>query len=250
MINRIGLVTGAAGGIGSAIAKQLTLHVDSLILVDINTNKLQEIQKNILEQSSIRIASYYCDISDSSSVANMLNKVSDEVGTPNILINNAGIGGPFHRIDEVSDEEWFKIITTNLKSVFNLSKALLPHMKNQSYGKIVNIASTQGYLGAALSSTYVASKHGVIGYTRSIAAEWGIYGITCNAVCPGYVQTGMGAQNKHMEQKIIEKTPSARIANPKEIADLVAYLIKDESSFINGSVITIDGGLSCHVGIT
>lgn len=252
-IKRVGIITGAAGGIGSAISKKIVPYIDSLILVDQDDHKIGLLQQQLTKQLSIPIAGYYCDISDSHSVESMLQNAEIEVGSPNILINNAGIGGPFHRIDQVSDEEWFKIINTNLKGVFNLSRALLPKMKKKSYGKIVNIASIQGYLGAALSSTYVASKHGVIGYTRAIAAEWGEYGITCNAVCPGYVDTIMGIQTKDVKnhrKKIIKKTPTARVAHPDEIANLVVHLIKDESSFINGSILTIDGGLSCHLGIT
>jgi 3-oxoacyl-[acyl-carrier protein] reductase len=251
-MKKIAIVTGASGGIGRAIALKLITQVNSLILFDIDKEKLAMLQRQLEELNVIQITSYYCDVSESNLVEKTLHKVIGEVGCPNILINNAGIGGPFHKINEVSDDEWFKIINTNLKSIFNLCKILVPQMKDQSYGRIVNIASVQGYLGAAHSSTYVASKHGVIGYTRSIAAEWGAYGITCNAVCPGYVDTNMGIQDQitNHYKKVIEQTPLARIAKPHEIADLVAYLIKDESSFINGSILTIDGGLTCHVGVT
>ena len=134
-------------------------------------------------------------------------------------------------MDEVSDDEWYSIMNTNLKSVFNLSRFLLPEMKKIQFGRIVNIASIQGYLGASLSSTYVASKHGIIGYTRAIAAEWGAYGVTCNAICPGYVNTPMGAQDSKQENhrlKIIDKIPLHRIAEPDEIAHCVNYLISKE----------------------
>ena len=253
VINRIALVTGAAGGIGSAICERFISDVDALVLVDIDQNKLDDLHKKLQSKSAIPVISQYCDVGDSNSVETMLVKVTEKVGTPNIIINNAGIGGPFHRVDEVSDDEWYKIINTNLKSIFNLSKFLLPSMKHQNYGRIVNIASAQGYLGAALSSTYVASKHGVIGYTRAIAAEWGKYGITCNAVCPGYVDTAQGVQDDKVtdhHKNIILKTPTGRIAKPQEIANIVLHLIKDESSFINGSILTIDGGLTCHVGVS
>lgn len=250
---RIGLVTGAAGSIGSAVSEKLLSDVNALILVDIDQAKLDLLQNSIAKKTSIPTLSYFCDVGDSGSVESMLKKAQDEIGTPNVLINNAGIGGPFHRINEVSDEEWHKIINTNLKSIFNLSKFLLPLMKQKNYGRIINIASVQGYLGASLSSSYVASKHGVIGYTRAIAAEWGQYGITCNAVCPGYVDTSMGVQDNKIEahyKKIVAKTPLGRIAKPIEIANIIAYLVKDESSFINGSILTIDGGLTCHVGVS
>jgi len=250
---KIAIITGAAGGIGSAIADKLIEDVDILILMDINRDKLSQLMKKLNSSAATQIIGTLCDISDSKSVNKELEKIVSEIGLPNILINNAGIGGPFHRLDEVSDEEWYQIINTNLKGVFNLSRYLLPHMKQQGYGRVINIASVQGYLGAALSSTYVASKHGVIGYTRAIAAEWGAYGITCNAVCPGYVDTIMGIQEEAIsghKQSVISKTPLARLAQPSEIGSLVKRLIHDELFFINGSVITIDGGLTCHVGIT
>lgn len=250
---KIALITGAGGGIGSAIASQLCMEVDGLILVDLNQKKMNIIHDKIKMNSSASLIQYYCDVGKSGATEEMLQKATREIGTPNILINNAGIGGPFHRIDEVSDEEWHQIINTNLKGVFNLSKFLLPKMKEQTFGRIINIASIQGYLGAELSSTYVASKHGVIGYTKAIAAEWGKYGITCNAICPGYVDTTMGIQENKINdhyKKVIEKTPSNRLASPEEIAHFISFLIKDESSFINGASLTIDGGLSCHVGIT
>ncbi|MBA3661093.1 MAG: SDR family oxidoreductase [Gammaproteobacteria bacterium] len=248
-MQRIGLVTGAARGIGSAIARKIIAHVDRLILIDLDRKLMTELKISLMSSKPIIIKQ--CDIGSSRQVNKMLEAVIEKFGIPNILINNAGIGGPFHRVDQVTDKEWIKIINTNLKGLFNLCRFLLPLMKEMHYGRIVNIASTQGYLGAALSSTYVASKHGVVGYTRAIAAEWGAYGITCNAVCPGYVDTSMGVQNSisDHEKKIIAKTPLARIALPDEIADLVIHLIKDESAFINGSIIPIDGGLTCHVGI-
>jgi 3-oxoacyl-[acyl-carrier protein] reductase len=251
-MKKIGIVTGACGGIGSAIAKQILNQVDSLVLIDIDKEKLRLQQWQLNELNSKHVTSYYCDVSKFKSVEIIIQKIIHEIGSPNILINNAGIGGPFQKINEVSNKDWLKVINTNLKSIFNFCKILLPHMQQRSYGRIINIASIQGYLGAALSSTYVASKHGVIGYTRAIAAEWGAFGITCNAICPGYVDTRMGVQDRisNHHNKVIEKTPSGRIAKPEEVADLVAYLVKEESSFINGSIITIDGGLSCHVGIT
>lgn len=251
-MKKIAIITGAAGGIGAAIAERCIADVDALLLVDIEDTKLELLRTKLNKLSSTPVSSYHCDVGNSQSVADMINAATQEIGIPTILVNNAGIGGPFHRVDEVGDEEWYRIINTNLKSVFNFSRLLLPMMKQLSYGRIINIASVQGLLGAALSSTYVASKHGMIGYTQAIATEWGQYGITCNAICPGYVDTAMGVQDdKVLEhyKKVIAKTPEGRIAKPIEIADLVNYLMKDEASFINGSVLTIDGGLTCHVGI-
>ncbi|MFJ1267115.1 SDR family NAD(P)-dependent oxidoreductase [Legionella lytica] len=249
---RIALITGAGAGIGAAIAHKLITVTDHLILLDLHLEPIVELAKQFQEEHQKTVSTYECDVGDGLKVAQLLTQIPKEK-SPTILINNAGFGGPFHTIDEVTDTEWDKVINTNLKSIFYFARALLPEMKKQAYGRIVNIASIQGLFGAALSSTYVASKHGVIGYTKAIAAEWGEFGINCNAICPGYVNTRMGVQdasvNDHM-QKVINLTPAKRIAEPQEIAALVGYLISDEAAFINGASFTIDGGLSCHVGVS
>ena len=248
-VHKVALITGAAQGIGASIAEALGLHMDALVLLDIQPG-FDAVTGQIGTTPTKR---YVCDVGDAQAVARSLKQASDTFGAPNVLVNNAGKGGPFHRVDEVSDDEWFSLMATNLKSVFNLSRALLPGMKQEGFGRIVNIASVQGYLGAARSSTYVAAKHGVIGYTRAIAAEWGAYGITCNAICPGYVGTEMGLQDGEVDdhtKRVLSATPAGRIARPEEIASLVRYLVGPDSSFMNGSVLTIDGGLTSHVGVS
>ncbi|MCW8407718.1 SDR family oxidoreductase [Legionella sp. PATHC035] len=250
---RIALVTGAGSGIGAAIAQKIIETTDHLILLDLNLEPIDSLAQALQLKHNKMIQAYQCDVGNGFLVEHVLNQLKEAGNLPNILVNNAGYGGPFHTVDQVTDAEWDRVINTNLRSIFLFARHLLPEMKKQSYGRIVNIASIQGFLGAALSSTYVASKHGVIGYTKAIAAEWGEHGITCNAICPGYVNTRMGVQdneiNNHME-KVIHLTPARRIATPQEIAELANYLIGDEAAFINGSSITIDGGLSCHVGVS
>ncbi|MDR3501280.1 MAG: SDR family NAD(P)-dependent oxidoreductase [Legionella sp.] len=250
---RIALITGAGAGIGAAIAQKLIAATDHLILFDLHLEPIVELAKKLQQEHQKMVSTYQCDVSDGLKVAQLLTQIQREEKSPNILINNAGFGGPFHPLNEVTDAEWDKVMNTNLKSIFYFARALLPKMKKQAYGRIVNIASIQGLFGAALSSTYVASKHGVIGYTKAIAAEWGEYGINCNAICPGYVNTRMGVQDEEIKdhmQKVINLTPAKRIAEPLEIAALVKYLISDEAAFINGASFTIDGGLSCHIGVS
>ncbi len=159
-----------------------------------------------------------------------------------ILINNAGIGGPFHRTDEVSEEEWDSVFNTNVKAAFLFCKALLPIMKKQQFGRVINISSVYGKTGGALSSAYAASKHALVGYTKSLAVEWGKYNITCNLVSPGYANTSMGADNDEYHADIIAGIPAQRLAAPEEIAKLVAFLVQPGSSYINGADIVIDGG--------
>ena len=242
-MNKIGLITGASGGIGQAITQALLDKLDAIVLIDINQNKLKVLRKSL--GNSIPMLSMVCDVSDAKEINNALATIKDKIGIPNILINNAGFGGPFNRINEISDHNWSKIIHTNLSSIFYLSRGLLPHMKTQGFGRIVNIASMQGLFGGIGSAAYIASKHGVVGLTKAIAAEWGEQGIHCNAICPGYVDTPMGPKAVN-NSKIIQKIPLKRLAKASEVGSLVAFLISNEATYINGSIIQFDGGMMSY----
>jgi 3-oxoacyl-[acyl-carrier protein] reductase len=230
----VAIVTGAARGIGASIARHLKEQGYRVAALDLEGTE------------------YRCDVGQPQSIDAALDEVESKLGTPTVLVNNAGVGGPFHRIDEVSTDEWDWIFSTNVKSVFYFSKLILPKMKALGTGRIVNIASIQGLVGAAQSSTYVASKHAMIGYTRAIAAEWGEYGITCNAVCPGYVDTKMGIQPDQKQdylKQVLARSPVKRIATPDEIATLVGFLVTPSAAYLNGSVLVADGGITASLGI-
>lgn len=251
--HQVAIVTGAARGIGAATAKFLSSMGMAVAVLDL--------RQEAAEETAIAIRSIggqahalACDVAKREDVEAAIAQTEQTFARPvSVLVNNAGVGGPFHRVDEVPDEEWDWIIGTNLKSVFLFARNLLPKMAAQGYGRIVNIASIQGLLGSAHSSTYVAAKHGMVGYTRTIAAEWGDKGITCNAICPGYVDTRLGVQEDVISdymQRVLQKSPVKRIADPLEIAALVGHLVGPYGGYINGSAYTIDGGISAHVGIT
>lgn len=245
------VVTGGAQGIGFEIAKNLCEEGCIVSLLDINHEKLEE-AKNLLTGMGYEVNSYITDVSDSKSLERSLTEASNRNGDISILVNNAGFGGPFHMITEVSDEEWHKIIDTNLKSVFIASKFVIPRMVENKFGKIINISSIQGMFGATKSSTYSVAKHGVIAYTKCITSEWGDQGIRSFAVCPGYIDTSMGVQSDHSQnhkEKIISITPNKKIGTPQEVANLVAYLAIKAPDYINGSVFTIDGGITCQIQI-
>jgi 3-oxoacyl-[acyl-carrier protein] reductase len=248
----VAIVTGAARGIGAATASLLAEQGMAVALLDVEEAALAETTGRLAEKGHL-VRALRCDVGLRTSVEAAILEVETQLGAVQVLVNNAGVGGPFHRVDEVSDEEWDWIINTNLKSVFLFTRNLLPKMKAQGYGRIVNVASIQGFLGSARSSTYVASKHGMVGYTRTIAAEWGAYGITANAVCPGYVDTALGIQPAAVQDylaKVMAKSPVQRVAQPREIAELIAFLASPNAGYLNGAVIPIDGGITAHVGIT
>lgn len=249
MSGRVALVAGA-GGIGTAVCEALASE-SSLVVFDVDEGRAQSVAKRLREQGR-QVCAVRCDISDAGDVEAALSAIGRDVGPPSIFVHAAGFGGPFHSVDEVSVDEWDKIVGTNLRSAFLFSRWLLPHMKAARYGRIVLIASVQGLVGARLSTAYVASKHGLVGFARALAAEWGEFGITCNAVCPGYVNTPMGAQPDsrpgHVEL-ILERTPSKRIAEPKEVASLVQYLVSDAAAHVNGAALVMDGGITADIGI-
>jgi 3-oxoacyl-[acyl-carrier protein] reductase len=248
----VAIVTGAARGIGAAIARELAERRISVALLDIDPKTTKQTAA-LLDAPGVKVLAVRCDVSKDDAVRRAVAVVRRQLGEPSILVNNAGIGGPFHRIDEVSNREWDQIMSTNLRSVFLFARSLLPGMKARGFGRIVNIASVHGLFGAARSSTYVASKHAMIGYTRAIAAEWGAFGITCNAVCPGYVETAMGAQDDKIQdhrRRVLERTPVGRIAMPDEVAALVGQLTDRRTAYVNGAVIVIDGGLTAHLGLS
>ncbi|MCW7492632.1 SDR family oxidoreductase [Leptospira sp. 2 VSF19] len=235
------LVTGGSGGIGREIVRTLVLAGFSVW----NLDKVRP-SSPILQETYREL-----DLSETPFVVERgISKIiqeSSEVGDLYGLVHNAGFGGPYHPITEVSIEEWESIFRINLNSLFLLSKLLLPIFKSQSFGRIVAIASSLSIVGSANSVAYSASKHGLVGFIRSIADEWGKFGITANAVSPGFVDTSMGIQEDQItdhKSKIIEKTPVRRIAEPSEIARVVNFLLQKESGYISGSNWTVDGGLT------
>ena len=245
MDERVAVVTGAARGIGRATAARLVSEGHAVALLDVDADGAAEAAEALSRDGSCLATP--CDVSDPEAVRRALSAVRERLGRVSILVNNAGLGGPFHRVDEVDDDEWLRVVHTNTRSVFLTCRELLPGMRERGYGRVVNIASVQGLLGAALSSTYAASKHAVVGYTRSLAAEWGGHGITVNAVCPGYVDTAMGVQEDARPgamAAILPWIPAGRIARPEEIAAAVSFLVRPESGYVNGACLVVDGGLT------
>jgi 3-oxoacyl-[acyl-carrier protein] reductase len=243
----LALVTGASRGIGAAIAEALAESGRRVVLLARDAEALSRLEKKLVAAGA-QAHSFVCDVSNGAAVEATLARVEASLGVPGIIVNNAGVGGPFHRADEVSKEEWEALFGVNVDGVYHLCRWALPRMKAGGYGRIVNISSIQGLFGGARSSTYAATKHALIGYTRSLAAEWGAFGITCNAVCPGYIDTEMLLNaDPASRTELLRRIPARRFGTPEEVAKVVAFLVGPHGGYINGSALVVDGGLSSHL---
>lgn len=244
---KLAVVTGASRGIGAAIAEVLAADGYQVALLARDVEALARLEKKLTAAGG-RARSFLCDVADEAAVNATLSSVETHLGTPGVIVNNAGVGGPFHRVDEVSREEWDALFAVNVDGVRHFCRWALPRMKAGGYGRIVNIASIQALFGGARSSTYAATKHAVIGFSKSIAAEWGAYGITCNAVCPGFIDTEMLAKaDPAARTELLRRIPAGRFGTPEEVARLVAFMVGPHGGYINGSAVVMDGGLSSHL---
>lgn len=251
LAGRHALVTGAARGIGAAIARRLAEEGALLSLVGRQRAPLEQLAASL--PASARAAVFVCDVSDSAAVATAWQQARAAAGPIAILVNNAGqaASAPLAR---TSDELWRQMLDVNLGGTFFGCREALPDMLAAGWGRIVNVASTAGQRGYAYVSAYAAAKHGVIGLTRSLALEVARKGITVNAVCPGYTDTDLlrdsvanvVAKTKRSDAEALAEfagqNPQGRLVDPREVADAVAWLCLPASAALNGQSISISGG--------
>jgi 3-oxoacyl-[acyl-carrier protein] reductase len=240
--NKVALVTGASRGIGAAIAAQLGAAGAVVIGTATSESGAQKISAR-LQELNIRGGGRVLNVTDSDSVVALLKSVQDEFGAPEILVNNAGITKD-NLLMRMSDDEWFDVINTNLSAVFRLSKAVLRGMMKARWGRIINISSVVGSMGNAGQTNYAATKAGVAGFSRSLAAEVGSRSITVNTVAPGFIDTDM-TKGLSEEQKnlLLSKIPLGRLGAPEEVAAVVAFLASDAAAYISGETIHVNGGM-------
>ncbi len=235
------ILTGGSGGLGRAVAESLVFEGYSVTNLDI------QVPKEILSGELFLNTDLTKDEELISSLSEWENTISTQNQIPYGFVHCAGYGGPYHKITQVSLEEWDRIFSINIRSSFQIAKFLLPIFKNLQLGRLVFIASSLSLIGSANSVAYSSSKHALIGFVKSLADEWGPFGITANAVSPGYMETSMGIQEDQVSdhrQKIITMTPSGKIAHPCEIARVVAFMLNENSSYINGANWVVDGGIT------
>ena len=241
------LVTGAASGIGRASALALAREGAVVCVSDINVDGAEETAQLICSGGGQAIARR-CDVTDKDAVQGMVEATLTAFGRLDAAVNNAGISGHFYqRIHEADDETFERVIDVNLRGVWHCMKAELPPMLAQGNGSIVNIASVAGLIGAPKAADYTASKHAVVGITKSAALDYAKSGIRVNAVCPAYTDTAMVqgaiAGNPIMASIMTRAIPMGRLGLADEIADAVVWLCSDASSFVTGHSLVLDGGL-------
>jgi len=242
-MNKVAVITGGTRGIGKQIAISLAKNG-----YDIATNYRTENDdlKNLVEQIKeigVKIFTYKCDVSDFSSSEEFIKNIISEFGKIDVLINNAGItkDGLLMRMKK---EDFENVIDVNLVGTFNITRNVIPHMIKAKTGRIVNISSVVGVSGNAGQTNYSASKAGIIGFTKSLAKEVASRNITVNAVAPGFIQTQMtDVLKEEVKEEILKQIPLKRFGTTEDVANVVKFLVSEESTYITGQVINIDGGM-------
>lgn len=240
---KVALITGGSRGIGKAIALKLaSLGANIIINYTKSDIKAKEVIKDA-ENLGIRAVALKADVSNKDDVESFVNKVIDEFGKIDILVNNAGITRD-NLLMRMKEDEWDDVINVNLKGTFNVTKAAIRTMLKQKSGSIINIASVIGISGNAGQCNYAASKAGIIGFTKSVAKEVAKKNVRVNAIAPGFIRTDMTDKlSEKVKEEYLKKIPLNKLGEPEDIANAVAFLASDLSSYITGQVLVIDGGL-------
>ncbi len=240
--NKIALVTGASRGIGAAIAINLAKK-GALVIGTATSSKGTELIKQAFEANKVTGFGLELNVNNSDSISQLISTINDKYGEINILVNNAGITKD-NLMMRMKDEDWDKVIDTNLKSIYKLSKSVIKSMIKSRSGRIINISSVVGHMGNAGQTNYAAAKAGVIGFSKSLAREVGARGITVNAVAPGFIDTDMTSSlaDEHKTALLLQ-VPIKRLGTPEEIAGAVSYLASDDAAYITGETIHVNGGM-------
>lgn len=241
---KIAVITGAARGIGRGIALELAAQGASIAMLDLRDN--EQARKTLAEVEALGVTCrmYACDVSVGESVQAAAEAVLRDFGRVDILVNNAGVTRD-KLLMSMTEEDFDFVTNINLKGTFLVTKAFIRHFMRNRYGRIVNISSVVGLSGNPGQANYVASKAGVIGFTKTVAKEYAARGVTCNAIAPGFIATDMtDAMPAEAREAMLKTVPAARAGGVEDIAHAVTFLASDNAAYITGEVIRVDGGLA------
>ena len=242
-MNKVALITGSSRGIGKQIAIKLAKNGYNIVVNYINKN--EEVEKTIeeLKQFGIEVLEAQGDISNYEQSEKIVNSTIEKFGQIDVLVNNAGITKDM-LIMRMKKEDFTKVIDVNLVGTFNITKNVIPHMMKKRTGRIINISSVVGISGNAGQCNYAASKAGIIGFTKSLAKELASRNILVNAVAPGFIETNMtDVLQENVKEEIKKQIPLKRIGKAEDVANAVYFLTSEESSYITGQVLQVDGGM-------
>ncbi|HIF26906.1 MAG TPA: acetoacetyl-CoA reductase [Micavibrio sp.] len=239
MSQKVAVVTGGTRGIGLSISNALIAEGHKVAAVYFGNN---EAAMKFEGAANGNGKAFKFDVSDYAACERGYAEIVESLGDVSILVNNAGItrDGMFHKMPE---ENWHSVIHTNLNSCFNMCRVIVPGMRDQKFGRIVNISSINGQKGQFGQVNYAAAKAGMIGFSKALALESAAKGITVNTVCPGYIETEMtGHMNQDVLDSIVKQIPVGRMGKPQEIADVVSFLVSEKAAFITGATLSANGG--------
>lgn len=239
---RVAVVTGGSRGIGREIAIQLAAAGNAVAVI---ATKLENTAGTVeaIRQAGGVAHGFGCDVSNSADAIATLEKVTSDMGTPGILVNNAGITRDTLML-RMDDDQWNQVIAVNLTGAYNMTKACLKGMMKARWGRVINISSVIGLHGGAGQANYAAAKAGLVGLTLSTAKEVGSRGITANVIAPGFIETDMTSDLPEAMMESVTKTaPIGRLGTPSDVAPIICFLASDLASYITGQVISVDGGL-------
>lgn len=256
---KVGLITGSTSGIGLGIARALAASGANIVLNGFGEPKdIEAAQVGIAQEFGVQVFYSGADMSDPDSISGMFDTIIDQFGAVDVLVNNAGIQH-VAPIPEFPVAKWDAILAINLSSAFHTARLALPGMIEKGWGRIINIASAHGLVGSAFKSAYVAAKHGIVGLTKVMALETAEKGITCNAICPGYVYTPLveaqieGQAKAHgipreevIRDVLLAQQPNKRFASTDELGGIAVFLTSDAAASITGTTIVADGGWTAH----
>jgi 3-oxoacyl-[acyl-carrier protein] reductase len=242
LTNKVALVTGASRGLGKAIALALAAEGASVAAVARSEDALKD-TIDAVRAAGGTAEPFAVDVADSAAVDAAIEKIAARFGKIDILVNNAGVTRD-GLLARMTTEAWDTVINTNLKGAFHLTRPVGRIMVKQRSGRIINISSVIGLMGNAGQANYAASKAGLIGFSKSVAREFASRGITCNVVCPGFIETDMTKDlSDDLKKKLLERIPLQRLGQPGDIAGVVAFLCSPAASYITGQIVTVDGGM-------